>query len=108
MCIRERVDIHQVFEVGLIGRSERVDRLIREGPVSYTHLDVYKRQLLDGVAGLLDVHLFALDPHLTGGMGTQAEDAFHQLGALCAQMCIRDILPSAPSWVCAMVWWSAT
>ena len=28
---RVQVDIHQVFEVGLIGRSERVDRLIREG-----------------------------------------------------------------------------
>ena len=28
---RVQVDIHQVFEVGLIGRSERVHRLIREG-----------------------------------------------------------------------------
>ena len=38
----------------------------------------------DGVAGLLDGDFLTLDPHLTGGVSAQAENAFHQLSALCA------------------------
>ena len=40
--------------------------------------------MLDGVAGLLDGDFLTLDPHLTGGVSAQAENAFHQLSALCA------------------------
>ena len=34
--------------------------------------------------GLLDVHFLAFDPDFARRMGAQAENAFHQLGALCA------------------------
>ena len=58
--------------------------------VSYTHLDVYKRQPLEYAGELYSEEhgrKFTTEKagfQVAGGMGTQAEDAFHQLGTLCA------------------------
>ena len=54
MCIRDRIrDPHLVMQMVEIGDSSRTDVALcymsdraDEEPVSYTHLDVYKRQIL--------------------------------------------------------------
>ena len=71
MCIRDRayVDIHRVFSLfDTLGReayilSSGVDNtfgLRHTGfcvPVSYTHLDVYKRQIMNSPVFIVSVHI---------------------------------------------------
>ena len=45
MCIRDRCyDRVNLVVLILVAALDKVDSIENEGPVSYTHLDVYKRQ----------------------------------------------------------------
>ena len=43
MCIRDRINLDHLRREELVGRL--VQQAINQTPVSYTHLDVYKRQV---------------------------------------------------------------
>ena len=55
------------IDFGSFPQSEKQERkftLTNTGPVSYTHLDVYKRQVLRKPMRLRQIHLLWLEKHL--------------------------------------------